>query len=822
MDCVKVPLNISYNNNNKKIGIYAPNKGADKEKKISGYPWYMLNNDDEHIEQLIKNFKGKPNGYFYGIQNKYIVIDTDTKEGYKIVKKWLKENHLNPSFTKSFSWSEEKNYKYHYWFCVNNNNLLYLSSKINNNIGVDIITDKIVERNIINDEYFGRVELQIQHFYKLIDILGYDKKEILEQKYFLNPSNYKDFKLIDKNEPKNEIKNDIKNDIKINDYKFVSSLLKILDCDYYEDYEKWRNIGFCLHSLIKLGYDENKIYMMYVKFSKQWDKYNVNELNKFWYSIKDVNNGLSLGTLCLYAKESDEEEYENIKKKYGKVKETKKNNDNFKDDEELNLLIKMNDNEIARYIYENNKDKYRYIQYEKQGAWIYYDEYNKMIIGDKPKDLYLFLSDFLVERINNKIDMIKQNITNSTDLEYYNKMLNKSIIKANKISFRKSLTADLMELYTDNKILDKIDNNKFLFAFNNCLYDFKQKKIRNIMPDDYIMLNTGYNYNYDENLNEEETFIYKTILSLFETKEEADYVINIIAHSMLSNFKEVIYIHTGIGRNGKSLLLNFVAKCFGNYSISAEKTIFSVKRNGDEKDPTLAKSKSRKLMIVSEPDDNHPIDIEKMKQVSGNDTITCRDLFKSTIHYDPFFTCHIVCNEKPKLSKCDMAIEKRMKVINYPFTFTDKPINETQKLLNTGLKDNLNNEKNYIEFMTILINRLKKIISVDDKNNIVDEKIIIPSRFVDETTEYMEESNPVKQFIDKYYIITDDDKDRIEKNEFIKHYNDLALIRLSSQRIGSYLTTTKIQVKKAKINNTAQWCLIRLKKKQIDEGLDDI
>jgi len=40
------------------------------------------------------------------------------------------------------------------------------------------------------------------------------------------------------------------------------------------------------------------------------------------------------------------------------------------------------------------------------------------------------------------------------------------------------------------------------------------------------------------------------------------------------------------------------------------------------------------------------------------------------------------CNQKPKLSKFDRAIEERSKIINHPFTFVENPISPEQYIYN--------------------------------------------------------------------------------------------------------------------------------------------
>ena len=119
-----------------------------------------------------------------------------------------------------------------------------------------------------------------------------------------------------------------------------------------------------------------------------------------------------------------------------------------------------------------------------------------------------------------------------------------------------------------------------------------------------------------------------------------------------------------------------------------------------------------------------------MKKLSGNDTITTRDLHKSTISYKPQFCLFIQCNAKPQLNKIDKGIIRRFKIINYPFNFVDNPTDKYDKQIDRELKEKLSmltgENKLINEFMLLLLETAKKY------KNIALKDIEIPKQIKDE------------------------------------------------------------------------------------------
>ena len=56
------------------------------------------------------------------------------------------------------------------------------------------------------------------------------------------------------------------------------------------------------------------------------------------------------------------------------------------------------------------------------------------------------------------------------------------------------------------------------------------------------------------------------------------------------------------------------------------------------------------------------------------------------------FTVILQCNKKPAIDRVDKAMEERLKVIHYPFTFVDNPKLTNERIRDYSLKDMINND----------------------------------------------------------------------------------------------------------------------------------
>ena len=145
------------------------------------------------------------------------------------------------------------------------------------------------------------------------------------------------------------------------------------------------------------------------------------------------------------------------------------------------------------------------------------------------------------------------------------------------------------------------------------------------------------------NVNEEkQKQINNIIYSIFEKSELTEYWFKVFGISLFTNKAESIYILTGKGGNGKGLLMNLIKDCLGSYYQQAETTFLTNSIRAGSANPTLAKCKGIRFLSVSEPESSEQdisLNTEFIKALTGRDTITTRDLYKTNISYEPMFYC---------------------------------------------------------------------------------------------------------------------------------------------------------------------------------------
>jgi putative DNA primase/helicase len=286
---------------------------------------------------------------------------------------------------------------------------------------------------------------------------------------------------------------------------------------------------------------------------------------------------------------------------------------------------------------------------------------------------------------------------------------------------------------------------------------------------------------------------------------------------MFGNKSESMFIHTGSGRNGKGVLGNILEKCIGSYYQQADSQLLT----GESKsatNSTLANAKYSRMLVLSEPDDTddktYKLKTSLIKSITGGDTITVRDLYKSNISFKPKFSVILQCNKKPDIDKLDVAIEQRLKVIHYPFTFVENPTLETERKIDTSLKDKCINNMEFIKcFMKIILEYAYKN---SQRNNTP-----LPSKVKEQNEQYFDDNNPVKEFLRDCCEITKNLNDKVQSRELFNLYNSNNYKTLDEKKFSEQMTNLN-KIQKKKTNQGFFYLCIKLKNEiQIDNLIEN-
>lgn len=229
----------------------------------------------------------------------------------------------------------------------------------------------------------------------------------------------------------------------------------------------------------------------------------------------------------------------------------------------------------------------------------------------------------------------------------------------------------------------KFDTHPYLVNCKNGTYDLDTMTFREHKWDDFLTMQTNFEYSLQEiSCPRWEQFIAEVTQN---DRDKADYLQRALGYSILGTGKEecMFILHGKTTRNGKSTLLDAVQHLLGDYStVAPVELICKAERTKNAEAPSsvLAKLKGRRFVTMSESDTAGKLDEATIKQYTGGEDITARELYQSAITFKPQFTMWLSCNDLPTVKDKSLFASDRVRVIEFNRHFADA---EQDK----GLKD---------------------------------------------------------------------------------------------------------------------------------------
>lgn len=574
----------------------------------------------------------------------------------------------------------------------------------------------------------------------------------------------------------------------IYDRDLIINLVNILKIQRADNYTSWMEVGWCLHNI-----DPYTLCDVWTMFSQRSAKYKTGECERLWDNMR--NSGLGAGSLHKWAKEDDPEKYQDIiNNSVSKL---------------IDIAASGTQTDIAKIAYYLAHDRFTCASI-KNNTWYEFVN-NKWTYIENAHSLRHFLStdifEFFQDRAKFHKDIAKEKA--------------KDLLKvANKLkfsNFKDGIIKECTEIFYDKYFLEKADNNTKLIGFNNGVYDLTSHEFRYGKYDDYITMTTKYDFATADDLDVQDD-IMKFVTSIMPNAEMAQYILKVLAY-MLDGEKhlEQLWFFTGSsGRNGKSSICNLMQNTLGEYYYEPDITIITTSRKSSSSaNPDVAKSKGKRMLVGSEPDDSSnetKIKANVIKQLSGRDMVQARELYKSPIEFRPQFGMVFLMNDRPKLSKLDDAIGKRLKIINFPFQFVEQPTLEFQKKIDFTLKTKFESDVRYRQqMMRLLVKYHKEFVHGN-------QAFVDPPEVTAETNEYMNDNNPVSVWLNNNYDFTNSREDKVLVSDLYREYMSQQDLRSSEtkERFGKLMSMIGFK----SVSTTQKRFYFGLRKKTIVEELE--
>ena len=128
-----------------------------------------------------------------------------------------------------------------------------------------------------------------------------------------------------------------------------------------------------------------------------------------------------------------------------------------------------------------------------------------------------------------------------------------------------------------------------------------------------------------------------------------------------------LFFHFGAGANGKSVYMETLTRLLGESAVTLPASSFmGESRSAGSASPDIAKLYGRRFLRVKEIPEGEELQEAFVKEATGGEAISARDLFLGYFDFEPIFTAHMSGNGYPRITGTDEGIWRRMAVVHWP------------------------------------------------------------------------------------------------------------------------------------------------------------
>lgn len=235
------------------------------------------------------------------------------------------------------------------------------------------------------------------------------------------------------------------------------------------------------------------------------------------------------------------------------------------------------------------------------------------------------------------------------------------------------------EAQKDGRVLlghDEIDANRWVLGVPNGVVDLRTGRLRNGAMSEFVTLSAAVPFDPNARAPRWEQFVDEIMgvpipgsHGYVPRPEMVAHIQRTLGYMLTGETREQkMFIATGVGSNGKSVLFDTVRAVMGNYATSLDPKHLEVsKRNGDAESasPSIARLRGARLVLCNEPLRSSALDTSKIKKHTGDATLSARSLHENTLDFTVTHKLCMLTNAMPSLDHDDSAIHGRLSLFNF-------------------------------------------------------------------------------------------------------------------------------------------------------------
>lgn len=282
----------------------------------------------------------------------------------------------------------------------------------------------------------------------------------------------------------------------------------------------------------------------------------------------------------------------------------------------------------------------------------------------------------------------------------------------------------------------RLDANPWLLNCPNGTVDLSSGEVRTHRREDFITKVCTTNYVKDANCPLWKRFLHDIFAG---NAEMIGYVQRLLGYCITGDVStHILPVFWGCGGNGKGTLLNTMLHVIGgDYSGAAAAELLTARRQ--DRHPTeVADLLGKRLVVCQETDDGCRLNEPLVKWLTGGDRLQARRMREDPWQFDPTHKIILSTNYRPTVRGTDRGIWRRLRLV--PFTVTFSGADEDR-----GLPERLK-----AEAPGILAWCIEGCLSWQRDGEQVPSTVLVA------TTEYRQEEDAVRRYINECCQVGDD------------------------------------------------------------------
>lgn len=214
---------------------------------------------------------------------------------------------------------------------------------------------------------------------------------------------------------------------------------------------------------------------------------------------------------------------------------------------------------------------------------------------------------------------------------------------------------------------DYFDQGRYLFNVGNGTLNLQTGGISPHNRDDHLMKISPVIYDRKATCPKWDAFL-TTVMD--SDLEMVQFLKMLTGYCLTADTREqALFIPFGDGSNGKTTFLEILATVLGSYFVRLPTETLMLRGTTDRIPNDIARLQGARLAITNETNQNHKLNEEVVKNLTGDDTITARYMRGEFFDFRPSHKLILYGNSKPVITETTEGIWRRIRLIPFSHTF---------------------------------------------------------------------------------------------------------------------------------------------------------